>query len=98
MKPITVKTPQGELLLSHVKNSVQAAGPEIAVSWWNMEVKEGLYGVHGHLLDPKACDVVDIISAASQAAGFENIDIPEEVEKQAEKDLATYPNSINSLP
>tara|TARA_R100001082_G_scaffold110896_1_gene92293 strand:+ start:761 stop:1057 length:297 start_codon:yes stop_codon:yes gene_type:complete len=98
MNPIKVKTPQGELLLSHIKRTVKATGPEIAVSWWKMEVNEGLYGVHGHLLDPNDCDVVDIISAASQAAGFANIEIPEEAQKQAEKDLKDYPNSINSLP
>jgi len=98
MKPITVKTPQGELLLSHVKKSVQATGSQTAVDLWKLEVKEGLYGVHGHLLDPKNCDVVDLINAAGQFVGFQNIEIPEEVKKQSIKDLESYPTTTNHLP
>jgi len=98
MQPIKVKTPQGELLLSHVRNSVQATGSETAVSWWNMEVKEGLNAVHGHLLDPEKCDVADVINAASQFAGLENIEVPKEAEKQSVEDLKSYPTTTNHLP
>ena len=98
MTSIKVKTPQGELLLSHVRNSVRATGSATAVSWWNTEVKEGLNGVHGHLLDPNDCDVADMINAASQFASFENIGISKEAKKQSIKNLESYPTTTNHLP
>tara|TARA_B100000902_G_C27226999_1_gene872765 strand:- start:1026 stop:1322 length:297 start_codon:yes stop_codon:yes gene_type:complete len=98
MNPIKVKTPQGELLLSHIKRTVKATGPETAVSWWKMEVKEGLYGVHGHLLDPNNCDIADVISAAGQFIGFGNIEIPEDAKKQSIKEIESYSTTTDHLP
>jgi hypothetical protein len=55
-------------------------------------------GVHGHIFKPDFCDIADVITAAIGSVGLANVKIPEKSRQQAVKDLASYPNSIDSLP
>ena len=51
MLTITSTTPLGDIEIQHSKQTAKAVGSKDAVEFWNNDVKEGLYGVHGHLFD-----------------------------------------------
>ena len=98
MLTITIETPQGTILFEHSKNRVVAKGPKIAVDLWNIEVNRGLYGVHGHIFKKNDCDIADVINAATNYVGMENVTIPENSQKQAEIDLQSYPSNYPKDP
>ena len=98
MLTITITTPLGDIEIQHSKQKAKAVGLTDAVELWNIDVKDGLFGVHGHVFDPEFCDIADVITAAIGSVGLSNVKVPEKSRLQAVKDLASYPNSIDSLP
>ena len=98
MLTITITTPLGDIEIQHSKQTAKAVGSKDAVELWENDVYEGLMGVHGHVFDPKNCDIADVITATIGSVGLLNVKVPEESRLQAVKDLASYPNSIDSLP
>ena len=73
MLTITITTPLGDIEIQHSKQTAKAVGSKEAVEFWKSETREGLYGVHGHLFDMNSCDIADVINAAVNSVGFENI-------------------------
>ena len=98
MLTITITTPLGDIEIQHSKQTAKAVGSIDAVELWNIDVKDGLFGVHGHTFDPKNCDIADVISAAIESVGFSNVKIPERSSLQAVKDLESSPDPRDSLP
>ena len=98
MLTITITTLLGDIKIEHSKQTAKAVGSTAAVELWNIDVKDGLFGVHGHTFDPKNCDIADVISAAIESVGFSNVKIPEKSRLQAVKDLESYPDPRYSLP
>ena len=98
MLSITVTTLLGDIEIQHSKKTAKAIGSKDAVELWENDVYEGLIGVHGHIFKPDFCDIADVITAAIGSVGLANVKIPEKSRQQAVKDLASYPNSIDSLP
>jgi len=100
MLTITITTPLGDIEIQHSKQIAKARGSKDAVEFWQSEVREGLYGVHGHLFNMNSCDIADVINAAVESVGFENVKIPRESQKQAQKDLVSYSSGkpISPLP
>ena len=98
MLTITITTQLGDIEIQHSKQTARAVGSTDAVELWNIDVKDGLFGVHGHVFDPKNCDIADVISAAIESVGFSNVKIPEKSRLQAVKDLESYPDPRDSLP
>ena len=98
MHTITITTQLGDIEIQHSKQTARAVGSTDAVELWNIDVKDGLFGVHGHVFDPKNCDIADVISAAIESVGFSNVKIPEKSRLQAVKDLESYPDPKDSLP
>ena len=98
MLTITITTQLGDIEIQHSKQTARAVGSTDAVELWNIDVKDGLFGVHGHVFDPKNCDIADVISAAIESVGFSNVKIPEKSRLQAVKDLESYPDPKDSLP
>ena len=98
MLTITVTTPLGDIEIEHSKQTAKAVGSRNAVDFWNIDVKDGLFGIHGHTFDPKNCDIADVISAAIESVGLSNVKIPEKSRLQAVKDLESYPAPRYSLP
>ena len=92
MLTITITTPLGDIEIQHSKQRAKAVGSREAVEFWKSETREGLYGVHGHLFDMNSCDIADVINAAVNSVGSENIKIPRESQIQADKDLLSYPS------
>ena len=98
MLTITVTTPLGEIEIQHSKKTAKAIGSKDAVDFWNNDVREGLFGVHGHLFDKDKCDIADVINAAIDSVGLSNIKIPEKARLQAVKDLQSYPTGYSTDP
>ena len=98
MLTITITTPLGDIEIQHSKQTAKAVGSTDAVELWNIDVKDGLFGVHGHVFDPKNCDIADVISAAIESVGLSNVKVPEKSRLQAVKDLESYSDPIDSLP
>ena len=98
MLTINVTTPLGDIEIQHSKQTAKAVGSTDAVELWNIDVKDGLFGVHGHVFDPKNCDIADVITAAIGSVGLLNVKVPDESRLQAVKDLESYPNPKVSLP
>ena len=98
MLTITVTTLLGNIEIEHSEQIATAIGSKDAVDLWNIDVKDGLFGVHGHVFDPKNCDIADVISAAIESVGISNVKVPEESRLQAVKDLESYPDPKDSLP
>ena len=98
MLTITITTQLGNIEIQHSKQTAKAVGSTDAVELWNIDVKDGLFGVHGHVFDPKNCDIADVISAAIESVGLSNVKVPEKSRLQAVKDLESYPNPKDSLP
>ena len=98
MLTITITTLLGDIEIQHSKQTAKAVGSKDAVELWENDVYEGLMGVHGHIFKPNFCDIADVITAAIGSVGLANVKIPEKSRLQAVKDLASYPNSIDSLP
>ena len=76
MLNITITTPLGDIEIQHSKQTAKAVGSKDAVDFWNIDVKDGLFGVHGHTFDPKNCDIADVISAAIESVGFSKFTPP----------------------
>ena len=53
MLNITITTPLGDIEIQHSKQTAKAVGSKDAVDFWNIDVKDGLFGVHGHTLTQK---------------------------------------------
>ena len=51
MLTITITTPLGDIEIQHSKQTAKAVGSKNAVDFWDNDVQEGLFGVHGHLFD-----------------------------------------------
>ena len=98
MLTITVTTLLGNIEIQHSEQIAKAIGSKDAVDLWNIDVKDGLFGVHGHVFDPKNCDIADVISAAIESVGISNVKVPEKSRLQAVKDLESYPDPKDSLP
>ena len=98
MLTITVTTLLGDIEIQHSKQTAKAVGSTDAVELWNIDVKDGLFGIHGHVFDPKNCDIADVISAAIESVGLSNVKVPEKSRLQAVKDLESYPDPKDSLP
>ena len=98
MLTITITTQLGDIEIQHSKQTARAVGSTDAVELWNIDVKDGLFGVHGHVFDPKNCDIADVISAAIESVGLSNVKVPEKSRLQAVKDLESYPDPRDSLP
>ena len=98
MLTIAVTTPLGEIEIQHSKKTAKAIGSKDAVDFWNNDVREGLFGVHGHLFDKDKCDIADVINAAIDSVGLSNIKIPEKARLQAVKDLQSYPTGFSTDP
>ena len=98
MLTITITTQLGDIEIQHSKQTARAVGSTDAVELWNIDVKDGLFGVHGHVFDPKNCDIADVISAAIESVGLSNVKVPEKSRLQAVKDLESYPDPKDSLP
>ena len=98
MLTITVTTLLGNIEIQHSEQIAKAIGSKDAVDLWNIDVKDGLFGVHGHVFDPKNCDIADVISAAIESVGISNVKVPEKSRLQAVKDLESYPDPRDSLP
>ena len=98
MLTITITTPLGDIEIQHSQQTAKAVGSTDAVELWNIDVKDGLFGIHGHTFDPKNCDIADVISAAIESVGLSNVKIPEKSRLQAVKDLESYPDPRDSLP
>ena len=98
MLTITITTPLGDIEIQHSKQTAKAVGNERAVDFWNIDVQDGLFGVHGHVFAPKNCDIADVISAAIESVGLSNVKVPEKSRLQAVKDLESYPDPTDSLP
>ena len=98
MLTITITTLLGDIEIQHSKQTARAVGSTDAVELWNIDVKDGLFGVHGHVFDPKNCDIADVISAAIESVGLSNVKVPEKSRLQAVKDLESYPDPKDSLP
>ncbi len=98
MLTITVTTPLGDIEIQHSNKTAKAVGSKDAVEFWNNDVKEGLFGVHGHLFDKDRCDIADVINAAVDSVGLSNIKIPEKARLQAVKDLQSYPTGYSTDP
>ena len=60
MLTITVTTLLGDIEIQHSKQTAKAVGSTDAVELWNIDVKDGLFGVHGHIFDPEFCDIADV--------------------------------------
>ena len=98
MLTITITTPLGDIEIQHSKQTAKAVGSKNAVDFWDNDVQEGLFGVHGHLFDMNSYDIADVINAAVNSVGFENIKIPKESQIQADKDLLSYPSDYPKDP
>ena len=98
MLTITITTPLGDIEIQHSKQRAKAVGNQRAVDFWNNDVQEGLYGVHGHLFHKDKCDIADVINAAVDSVGLSNVKIPEKSRLQAVKDLASYPTGFSTDP
>ena len=98
MLTITITTLLGDIEIQHSKQTAKAVGNQRAVDFWNIDVKDGLFGVHGHVFDPQNCDIADVILAAIESVGLSNVKVPEESRLQAVKDLESYPDPKDSLP
>ena len=98
MLTITITTLLGNIEIQHSKQTAKAVGSKDAVELWNIDVKDGLFGIHGHVFDPQNCDIADVISAAIESVGLSNVKVPEESRLQAVKDLESYPDPKDSLP
>ena len=98
MLTITITTPLGDIEIQHSKQTAKAVGNQRAVDFWNIDVQDGLFGIHGHVFDPENCDIADVISAAIESVGLSNIKVPEKSRLQAVKDLESYPDPRDSLP
>ena len=98
MLTITITTQLWDIEIQHSKQTSKAVGSTDAVELWNIDVKDGLFGVHGHVFDPKNCDIADVISAAIESVGLSNVKVPEKSRLQAVKDLESYPDPKDSLP
>ena len=98
MLTITITTQLGDIEIQQSKQTARAVGSTDAVELWNIDVKDGLFGVHGHVFDPKNCDIADVISAAIESVGLSNVKVPEKSRLQAVKDLESYPDPRDSLP
>jgi hypothetical protein len=73
MEQVTLKTPLGFVALEHSGTKASAKGDELALSWWERRMAEGLFGVHGHIFNVDDCDICDVIAAAQSAVGAENV-------------------------
>lgn len=91
MEQVTLKTPLGFVALEHSGAKATAKGDELALSWWERRLAEGLYGVHGHVFSLDDCDICDVIAAAHLAVGPDNVHA-----SQQAIDLATH--QIRSTP
>jgi hypothetical protein len=98
MLTITITTPLGDIEIQHSNKTAKALGNQRAVNFWNIDVQNGLFGVHGHIFDPEFCDIADVISAAIGSVGLSNVKVPEKSRLQAVKDLESYPDPKDSLP
>ena len=98
MLTITITTPLGDIEIQHSKQTAKAVGSKDAVELWENDVYEVLMGVNGHIFKPDFCDIADVITAAICSDGLSNVKVPEKSRLQAVKDLASYHNSIDSLP
>ena len=98
MLNITITTPLGDIEIQHSKQIAKAIGSKDAVEFWNNDVKEGLFGVHGHLFDKDNCDIADVINAAVDSVGLLNVKIPEKSRLQAVEDLKSYPTGLSTDP
>ena len=98
MLTITITTLLGDIEIQHSKQTAKAVGSTDAVELWNIDVKDGLFGVHGHVFDSQNCDIADVISAAIESVGLSNVKVPEKSRLQAVKDLESYPDPKDSLP
>ena len=92
MLTITITTPLGDIEIQHSKQTAKAVGSKDAVDFWNIDVKDGLFGVHGHIFDPDFCDIADVITAAIGSVGLSNVKVPEKSRLQAVKDLESNPD------
>ncbi len=100
MLTITITTPLGDIEIQHSKQRAIAEGSKEAVELWENDVREGLYGVHGHMFDKNSCDIADVINAAVDSVGLSNVIVPERSRLQAIKDLESYTTgyAIDPLP
>jgi len=100
MLTITITTPLGDIEIQHSKQTAKAIGSKNAVELWENDVREGLFGVHGHMFDKNSCDIADVINAAINSVGLSNVKVPEKSRLQAVKDLESYTTgyAINPLP
>ena len=98
MLTITITTPLGDIEIQHSKQTAKAVGSKNAVDFWDNDVQERLFGVHGHLFDKDKCDIADVINAAVDSVGLSNVKIPEKSRLQAVKDLASYPTGFSTDP
>jgi len=98
MLTITITTPLGDIEIQHSKQRAKAVGNQRAVDFWNNDVQEGLFGVHGHLFDKDKCDIADVINAAVDSVGLSNVKVPEKSRLQAIKDLQSYPTGFSTDP
>jgi len=98
MLTITITTPLGDIEIQHSKQTAKPVGSKNAVDFWNNDVQEGLFGVHGHLFDKNRCDIADVINAAVNSVGLSNVKVPEKSRLQAVKDLQSYPTGYSTDP
>ena len=91
MELIHLKTPVGELTLEHEKGAIKPKGTSIQKSWWTFQLEEGLYGVHGHIFNPKNCDIADVIEVACFLVGKDNIKADEKIFQKAKELTNAYP-------
>ena len=98
MLTITITTLLGDIEIQHSKQTAKAVGSTDAVELWNIDVKDGLFGVHGHIFDPEFCDIADVITAAIGSVGLSNVKVPEKARLQAIKDLQSYPTGFSTDP
>ena len=100
MLTITITTPLGDIEIQHSNKTAKAVGLKDAVELWENDVREGLYGVHGHMFDKNSCDIADVINAAVNSVGLSNVKVPEKSRLQAVKDLKSYTTgyAIDPLP
>ena len=98
MLTITITTPLGDIEIQHSKQTAKAVGSKNAVDFWDNDVQEGLFGVHGHLFDKNRCDIADVINAAVDSVGLSNVKVPEKSRLQAVEDLKSYFTGFSTDP
>ena len=66
------------------------------MSWWEHRVREGLYGIHGHVFHMGDCDLCDLVAAATSAVGEDAIDVSQGVLDRAASQARQTP--ADALP